>query len=89
MVVTEEVERLRAWCSQPDHTMVAVSASTNFAEGTEFSADMMSTNCLVNGRELQSREAFNPPGLSFIDQEPGGHDSWSVGEAMKASQETL
>lgn len=90
VVVTEEVERLRAWCCpQPNHTMAAVTASTNYAEDIEFPADMMSTNCLVNGKELQSGDAFNPPGLSFIDQEPGGPDRWSVGEAMKASQETL
>lgn len=88
MVVTEEVERLRAWCSsQPCHP--AAAASTNTAEGNQFLADTTSTNCLVNGRELQSGEAFNPPGMSFIDQEPSGPDSWSVEEAMKASQETL
>lgn len=88
VVVTEEVERLRAWCSsQPLHP--AATGSTNSVEGKEFLASTTSTNCLVNGKELQCAEAFNPPGLSFIDQEPSGPDSWSVGEAMKASQETL
>ena len=91
MVVTEEVERLRAWCSsQPLHPTEA--ASTNTAKSDEFLATTTSTNCLVNGKEFQSGEAFNPPGLSFIDQEPTRPDKadcWSVGKAMKASQETL
>ncbi|KAG0727118.1 Josephin-1 [Chionoecetes opilio] len=86
VVVTEEVERLRAWCSSPPlHPDAATTA-----EGEEFLATMTSTNCLVNGKELPpGAAAFNPPGLSFIDQESAGPDSWSVGQAMKASQETL
>lgn len=83
MVVTQEVELTRDWC-------VTNAFSTNSVGARDIlPQNNTSTNNLVNGQEPRLGEAFNPPGLSYIDQESSVPESWLVEEAMKASQETL
>ncbi|KAK4307117.1 hypothetical protein Pmani_021077 [Petrolisthes manimaculis] len=82
VVVTQEVEQTRDWCATNSFSTNSVGARNILPQNT-------STNNLVNGQEPHLGEAFNPPGLSYIDQESSVPESWLVEEAMKASQETL
>ncbi|XP_064106029.1 josephin-1-like isoform X1 [Macrobrachium rosenbergii] len=70
LVVTQEVEQSRGWCS----------ANSIGALDPELKE---SSKCLLNGDELQTIEAFNPPGFSFIDQEPITVENNSGGEERR------
>ncbi|XP_045607536.1 josephin-1 [Procambarus clarkii] len=84
VVVTMEVEQTRGWCITNTH-----SSSTNNIGAKNLGAKG-STNSLVSGEELQPMEAFNPPGFSYIDQEPLGTDNWHGEGILKTkSQEML
>ena len=71
LVVTQEVEQSRGWCSANN----VGSLDSGMRDGA---------NCLLNGEEVQTVEAFNPPGFSYIDQDPGvSENSTSAGEERK------
>ncbi|KAK8726887.1 hypothetical protein OTU49_010115 [Cherax quadricarinatus] len=83
VVVTQEVEQTRGWCLTYTH-----SSSTNNTSAKDLGANG-SMNSLVSGEETQLMEAFNPPGFSYIDQEPLGTDNWHEEILKKNSQEML
>ncbi|KAK7066368.1 Josephin-1 [Halocaridina rubra] len=68
LVVTQEVEQTREWCS-------GNTSSSNTNNVGALNSDLNMGAKAVNGEETQTVEAFNPPGFSYIDQEPGGFDS--------------
>ncbi|XP_071548398.1 josephin-2-like isoform X1 [Panulirus ornatus] len=84
IVVTQEVEQTRGWCITNSYN-----SSTNNvdAKGSITKDDIKS---IVSGEEIHTVEAFNPPGFSYIDQEPPGTDIWPGDGIVKAdSQEML
>lgn len=83
-MVTQEVEQTRGWCITNSYN-----SSTNNvdAKGSITKDDIKS---IVSGEEIHTVEAFNPPGFSYIDQEPPGTDIWPGDGIVKAdSQEML
>lgn len=87
VVVTQEVELTRDWC-----VTNSAFSTNNSVGGRDILPQQNNTstnNLVVNGQEPRLGDAFNPPGLSYIDQESSVPENWLVEEAMKASQETL
>lgn len=79
VVVTQEVEQARSWCSP------STSDSSTNKIGAIESGAVGDSLYLGSCEGVQDTKAFNPPGFSFIDQDPLVGDTPASEVAIKAN----